>query len=209
MTNQSKILVTGATGKVGRHIVNGLLERNADFRAMARDPERANLPDGVEAVHGDLTDSNSMKDALENVETVFLLWMADDSHAPSAIEEISNHAGRVVYLSSEGVRDDTDDDGDDILASHARMEKLVEDSGVEWTFLRPTGFASNTLGWADDIRKDGVVHAFRRGTSFPHPREGHRRRRGSYAHRGRTRRKEAHHIRAGVARAVGAGTDHR
>ncbi len=159
MADKGKILVTGSTGKVGRHVVAGLLERGADFRAMARDLESANLPDGVETARGDLTDPDSLKPALEGVETVFLLWMADDSYASSAVAEISTQAKRVVYLSSEGVREDTDEGSGDILASHARMERLVEESGVEWTFLRPTGFASNTLGWAEDIRNDGVARA--------------------------------------------------
>ncbi len=159
MNEQGKVLVTGATGKVGREVVTGLLERGVDFRALARDPDNANLPDGVEVVRGDLTNPDALENALESVGVVFLLWAADDSYAPAAVEEISRHANRIVYLSSEGVRDDLDEGSDQITSSHANMERLIEASGLEWTFLRPTGFASNTLGWAEDIRTDGVARA--------------------------------------------------
>lgn len=159
MTEQHKILITGATGKVGRYVVSGLLERGANFRAMARNPEVANLPEDLEVVCADLTDPASLRDALEGVETVFLLWLADDFYAQATVEEISGHASRIVYLSSEGVRDEREEQGDPITQSHADMERLIAASGIKWTFLRPTGFASNTLEWAEGIRNEGVVRA--------------------------------------------------
>lgn len=159
MTNRSKILVTGATGKVGREVVAGLLERGVDFRVLARDPENANLPDGVEVVRGDLKDPDTLEAGLEGVEVVFLLWAADDSHAPAALGRLTKHATRIVYLSSMGVRDGLEEQADPINQSHADMERRIERSGLEWTFVRPSGFASNTLGWAEQVRTDGVVRA--------------------------------------------------
>lgn len=157
MTEQSRILVTGATGKVGRHVVFGLLDAGADFRALTRDPDAADLPDGVEVVRGDLSYPDTLEAALDGVDVVFLLWPTADDSAPAALDTIAKHARRVVYLSSAGVRDDLEQQADPINQSHADLERLVEHSGPEWTFLRPTGFATNTLGWAEQIRADGVV----------------------------------------------------
>ena len=159
MTEQSKVLVTGATGKVGREVVSQLLVAGADVRALVRDPDAANVPDGAEVVRGDLTVPDSLESALEGVEAVFLLWPVSGDHARGALDAIGRHASRVVYLSSMGVRDDRDLQADPINQSHADMERLIEGSTLEWTFLRPSGFASNTLGWAEQIRSSGVVRA--------------------------------------------------
>jgi uncharacterized protein YbjT (DUF2867 family) len=70
---------------------------------------------------------------------------------------VSKHARRIVYLSSMSVRDDLEEQADPISAFHADVERLIEKSGLEWTFLRCSGFATNTLGWAEQIRADGVV----------------------------------------------------
>lgn len=150
------ILVTGATGRVGGSALVQLLEHGAAVRALVRDPRRATLPDGVEAVHGDLADPDSLGPALDGVDSVFLVWptIAADHAAPAAVAMVAKHARRVVYLSANGVSADATDG---ILGSHAMMERLIENSGPEWTFLRPGGFAANTLGWAPQIRAEGVV----------------------------------------------------
>jgi len=148
MTEQRQILVTGATGKVGRHVVRQLLRTGtATVRALARDPEAAELPAGVEVVRGDLAVPATLDDALRGVDTVFLLWpFMTANGAPEVIDAIARHADRVVYLSATSA-----DDG-----FWGEIEKLIEKTGLEWTFLRPGGFMSNTLLWADQIR-DGVV----------------------------------------------------
>lgn len=160
VSEPKKILVTGATGNVGRNVVAELLEGGSEVRAMSRDPDSANLPDSVEAVRGDLREPDTMAAALEGMDSVFLLWAAsDDLVAPAVVDEISKHTSRVVYLSSMGVRDDLETQKDPINQSHANLERLIENSGLSWTFLRASGFASNTMGWATDIRENGVVHA--------------------------------------------------
>lgn len=148
MAEQRQILVTGATGKVGRHVVRQLLRSGtATVRALARDPEAAELPAGVEVVRGDLAVPATLDDALRGVDAVFLLWpfMTADG-APEVIDAIARHADRVVYLSATSA-----DDG-----FWGQIEKLIEKTRLEWTFLRPGGFMSNTLLWADQIR-GGVV----------------------------------------------------
>ncbi|TDC95370.1 NAD-dependent epimerase/dehydratase family protein [Nonomuraea deserti] len=147
-----KILVTGATGNVGRHVATQLAAAGLEVRALARDPARAQLP--VETVRGDLTSPETLEPALEGVESVFLLWPGTSAEsAAGTITAIAKHARRVVYLSAD-VEDLADDD--EPAYFHQGVERLIRHSGIGWTFLRPGGFAANTLMWADQIRQ-GVV----------------------------------------------------
>jgi uncharacterized protein YbjT (DUF2867 family) len=140
------ILVTGATGNVGRHVVAGLVAAGAPVRAVTRTPSR--VPAGVPVATGGITD---VPDMLDGVDRVFLLWPftnADD--APPVIAALAAaRVSQVVFLSARGVSDESP-------LFHARIERLIRDSGVGWTFLRAGGFATNTLEWADQVRA-GVV----------------------------------------------------
>jgi len=158
MTEQSKILVTGATGHVGRHVVSQLLGTGAPVRALVRNPDAAGLPGGVEVVRGDLSAPDALDACLDGVETVFLVWpFMTAEAAPAVLDAVTKHTRRIVYLSSMGVRDDRAQQAGPINAFHADIERLIKRSGLEWTFLRPSGFATNTLLWASRIRADGVV----------------------------------------------------
>ncbi|MFI7701811.1 NAD(P)H-binding protein [Nonomuraea sp. NPDC049480] len=142
-----KLLVTGATGNVGRHVVSQLAEAGLEVRALVRDPGRAGLP--VEMAQGDLTMPETLHPALEDVESVFLLWPAFTADgAAEVVEAIAKHARRVVYLSANAA--------DEPGTHYHEIERLIRNSGLGWTFLRPGGFAANTLGWAGQIRQ-GVV----------------------------------------------------
>jgi uncharacterized protein YbjT (DUF2867 family) len=141
------ILVTGATGNVGRHVVADLVAAGEPVRAVTRTPSR--VPDGVPVASGGITDVPSM---LDDVDRVFLMWPftnADD--APPVVSALAERVSHVVFLSARGVSDDSP-------LFHARIEKLLRDSGVDWTFLRAGGFATNTLEWADQVRT-GVVRS--------------------------------------------------
>ncbi|MEU8383307.1 NAD(P)H-binding protein [Streptosporangium sp. NPDC048865] len=141
------ILVLGATGTTGRQVVAQALEAGAEVRATARDPEAAGLPEGVEVARGDLTDPGSLRAPLDGAEAVFLLWpFATAEGMPAVLDVIATHARRVVYLSSAAVRD-----------HERRAERMIERSGLEWTFLRPHAFAANALRWAGQIRAGAVV----------------------------------------------------
>ncbi|MGR6913039.1 NAD(P)H-binding protein [[Actinomadura] parvosata] len=147
----SKILVTGATGNVGQHVVSQLAAAGIDVRALARRPERVQA--GVEAVQGDLTAPETLGPALKDVESVFLLWPGfTTGNAARTIEAIASagQVRRVVYLSA------LVPDSEAAAGHYAEIEGLIRRSGLGWTFLRPGGFAVNTLGWADQIRQ-GVV----------------------------------------------------
>jgi uncharacterized protein YbjT (DUF2867 family) len=155
MTFPSKILVAGATGTVGRELLTQLSERDIAVRALVHDPESADLPAGVELVRGDLADPASLHAPLEGVETMFFLWpftseRAASELAPAVIEAITQRVRRVVYLSADAATDNPD-------RFWARVERLIEGSAREFTFLRPTGFAKNTLMWASQIRGGEVV----------------------------------------------------
>lgn len=145
------ILVIGATGKVGRHVVSGLLERGAAVRALVRDPDAAGLPDGVDVVPGDLSDPRGLAENLEGVAAVFLVWpFFIGDGAGEVVDMLARHARRIVYLSAEAA-------GGRPESGWRAVESAIEHSAGEWTFLRPTGFAANTLMWADQIRESGVV----------------------------------------------------
>lgn len=152
------ILVTGATGNVGGHVASELQRIGADVRALVRDPDSAALPDGAQVVRGDLSIPETVAAALEGVESVFLVWpFFTAEEAPALLKTFSDHARRIVYLSSMGVRDDLEAQLDPINQFHADMEGLIERSPLEWTVLRASGFAASTLRWAPELRADGVV----------------------------------------------------
>ncbi|TPQ22167.1 NAD(P)H-binding protein [Streptomyces sporangiiformans] len=154
----SEILVTGATGNVGRQVVVQLLATGTAVRALARDPESAELPKGVKVVGGDLSEPDTLEGALTGSETVFLIWpFLTTEGALAVLEAIARHARRIVYLSSSGVNEGAERQTDPINQLHADMERLIEKSGLEWTVLRSNTIASNARGWAEQIRTTHVV----------------------------------------------------
>jgi len=154
------ILVTGATGNVGRQVVSELLRMDVDVRALTRHPDTADLPSDVEIIRGDPSDPHAVDAAVTGADAVFLMWpflrLTADDAAP-AIDVVRRHGARVVFLSSLAVRDDHEQQESPNTRFHADIEQLIERSGTEWTFLRCAGFATNTLMWAPEIRAGGVV----------------------------------------------------
>jgi uncharacterized protein YbjT (DUF2867 family) len=146
------ILVTGATGRTGRHVIAGLVAAGRDVRALVRDPARAALPAGVETAKGDLTDSGSLAAALQGVDAVYLMWRGLPVER-TVIDLVATHVRDVVYLPTD-VPDLSDDAR--AISFHQEIERRLRQSDVDWTFLRAIDFATNTLAWADQIR-GGVV----------------------------------------------------
>lgn len=155
------ILVVGATGNVGRQVVSQLLHTGASIRALCRNPQVAGLPSQVEVMAGDLTQPSTLDACLEGVDSVFLVWTASPDAVPAAIERIAKHARRIVFLSSpyqtahplfQAVQPNP------ISELHARIEGLIRESGMTWTFLRPGMFAANAAPWwSGQIRAGDVV----------------------------------------------------
>ncbi|MEU6583915.1 NAD(P)H-binding protein [Nocardia sp. NPDC046763] len=149
--------MVGATGNVGRQVVAQLVAAGVRTRALARDPETAGLPPGVEVVGGDLAEPESLATAAEGVDSVFLVWpFHGTAGAAQVLKVLAGHAQRVVYLSSTTVND-RGPQSDLIPQLHAEMEGLIEASGLPWTMLRADTLASNALAWAGQIRAGDVV----------------------------------------------------
>ncbi|WP_327581425.1 NAD(P)H-binding protein [Nonomuraea sp. NBC_00507] len=141
-------LVTGATGKAGRHVVEELLRLGHRVRALTRHPARASLPGQVEVAEGDLTDPDSVRPALRGVTGVHLLTVGGDDYAT-----LRTGPQLATMTAEAGVRRVT-------LLWNGRpgpVEEAFERGDVEWTRLQPVDFMSNTLGWAPDIRAEGRV----------------------------------------------------
>ncbi|MDV6263943.1 NAD(P)H-binding protein [Rhodococcoides yunnanense] len=149
-------LVTGATGRVGRHVVNRLLVAGENVRALTRDPKAADLPTETAIVGGDLSLPDSVVPAMRGVTALFLFPAG--SAAGAVLRTARDHGvRRVVMLSSSSVEYDTEVADNPIVSYHKELERQVVDSGLEWTLVRPCAFASNTLQWAQSVRSDGIV----------------------------------------------------
>src|SRR5215475_11789500 len=149
------IAVVGGTGRVGRQVAAQLRQRDLPVKVISRGLNPAEAPPGAEVARADLADPASLEPHLDGAEALFLLWPFTSpeltaSLAPKVAEVAARHAGRLVYLSAQPAADRPD-------SFWALVEKAIENSGVSWTFLRPTGFAANTLMWADQIRSGDVV----------------------------------------------------
>jgi uncharacterized protein YbjT (DUF2867 family) len=151
------ILVTGATGRVGRHVVRQLVQRGADVRVLVRDPSKADFPASVEVAQGDLLDIDSLRSAFTGVSTLFLLnAVAGDEFTQVLIAlNIARESGveRIVYLSVLH--------GDRWVnvphfAVKSGAERMTEQMGFSATILRPTYFIDNELMIKDVIVNHGV-----------------------------------------------------
>ncbi|MGC1212954.1 MAG: NAD(P)H-binding protein [Micromonospora sp.] len=148
------IVVTGATGNVGRPLVQALVSAGETVTAVSRKASAAGLPSGVRSVDADLGEPVTLRAALDGAEALFLLLSGDLLAAgdPSGILRLAREAGirRVVYLSSQGVA----------TGRHpGQMEETLAVSGMESTVLRPAGFHSNTVLWAETVRSGRKVVA--------------------------------------------------
>jgi uncharacterized protein YbjT (DUF2867 family) len=161
MAKKRTILVTGATGTVGKQVAIQLATAGVNVRALVRDPASATLPAGIEVAQGDLTDPDSLEQSMQDVDAVFLMWpFMSSTGAHAVLDVIKRNVRRVVYLSADGVRPEQKQQNGPILQFHAELEREVESSGLEWVLLHPASFASNTLNWASGIREGVVREAF-------------------------------------------------
>ncbi|MBP2339191.1 uncharacterized protein YbjT (DUF2867 family) [Saccharothrix coeruleofusca] len=147
------ILVTGATGTVGRCVVEQLAALGEPVRALTRNPSRATFPTGVEVVGGDLTKPAELP--LDDVTAVFLLAALDSEAVAEHAAALAERVPRVVFLSSSAVAVRRPGS----YETHEAVEKAIEQSGAEWTHLRPGEFMANKLVWASSIKSANVVRA--------------------------------------------------
>ncbi|MFJ1891233.1 SDR family oxidoreductase [Streptomyces sp. NPDC088170] len=162
------ILVTGATGNIGSALLEELRARGVGpLRGLTRDAARVAFPDGVEAMEGDFAEPASLKPAMAGVRSLFLVSRPGPD---TDILDVARQAGveHVVLVSSITAR------------THPRLgpagenlavERSLKASGMAWTILRPTQFASNALMWAAAVRGHETVRAPYADTALPtiHP----------------------------------------
>ncbi|MFB4271379.1 NAD(P)H-binding protein [Nonomuraea sp. GTA35] len=146
------ILVTGASGNVGSHVVRQLLEEGEKVRVITRHPSGQAFPDQVEVATGDLTQPQTLREALSGIErALFPVLQGVDGFL-----DVAKRAGlrHVVMLSSISV---TWSVPGWVGEAHLRLERSVQASGLPWTFVRPDGFTTNDLVWASQIIDGDVV----------------------------------------------------
>ncbi|WP_316234386.1 NmrA/HSCARG family protein [Bradyrhizobium sp. SZCCHNR1098] len=146
------ILVTGATGTVGRHVVDQLIKRGADVRALVRDPAKTSFPAGVAVAQGDLLDVDSLRSAFSGVSTLFLLNAVTPDEFTQALValNVAREAGiaRIVYLSV--IHSDVYVNVPHFAGKFA-VERMIEQMGLNATILRPAYFMTNDLTIKDVV----------------------------------------------------------
>ncbi len=159
MSCMNRILIIGATGNVGRQVLSQLLATGAQVRALTRNPDAARLPSQVEVVRGDLTVAETLDECLNGIDTVFLVWTAPPAAVAPALERFAKHARRIVFLSAPlKTPHPFFQQPNPARSLGERIERLIETSELQWTFLRPGMFAANALPWwAPQIRAGDVV----------------------------------------------------
>lgn len=149
-TRPLTVLVTGATGKVGRHLVRHLLTNGHNVRALTRRPDVAGLPAEVDLRLGDPSQPDAVADAARGADAAFWNWMGfDATGAAESLSALASEVEHVVYLSAAQLQHGTRGVMPGVWAD---VEDAVKATGTDWTFLRAGGFAANTFGWAEAIR---------------------------------------------------------
>ncbi|MER6134417.1 NAD(P)H-binding protein [Streptomyces sp. NPDC001815] len=154
-------VVTGATGNVGRSLVQALAAAGAQVTATARGISDADVPVGIEYTRADLADPESLRPVFDGADALFLQNGGASAHLLNPLDILdvakAGGVGRVVLLSSQGVATRPQS------ASHGRLGRSIEDavrqSGMAWTILRPGGFNSNAYAWAESVRARRTVAA--------------------------------------------------
>jgi uncharacterized protein YbjT (DUF2867 family) len=154
------ILVTGATGNIGRPLIDVLVGEGARVRAVTRNPQAAGLPADVEVVEGDPSRPETLASSLRGVSALFLNPAAVRDSAVELVA-LARKQGvkRVVALSAINVDDDLDKqpsryNGD----RNKEVEDTAVGSGLEWVSLRSSSYATNSIrAWGAQIRAGDVV----------------------------------------------------
>src|SRR5215510_5387814 len=158
------ILVTGATGNVGRELVPLLLDANQPVRVLIRDERKAaHLGDRVQRAVGDLDRPETLAQAMQGIDRLFLVTPVTQQVAN--LVEAAKHAG-VRHIVKQSTIEANRSLGPGRW--HREQERMIEDCGISWTFLRPTLMMVNTLQWwAHTILSQGCVYFPRTGQVPP------------------------------------------
>lgn len=145
-----RVLVTGATGRVGRHLVAELLQGGHEVRALTRDPGTAHFPEGVQAVGGDLAKVETLGSAFDGIDAIHFITFGGEDYA-----DLTNGADLVDLAERSGARRAT------VLGSWSStsVDTEVQRSTMGWTLLHPVEFMANMLDWADELKASGTMSA--------------------------------------------------
>jgi uncharacterized protein YbjT (DUF2867 family) len=148
MSIMPRTLVIGATGNIGREVVLHLAANDLPVRALTRNSDEASVPPQVELAQGDLTSPESLDRCLAGIDAVFLVWTAPlDAFGP-ALERIAKHVRRLVFLSAPlKTPHPFFQQPNPSRTQTEQIERMIEASGLDWTFLRPGMLASNSRHW--------------------------------------------------------------
>lgn len=170
------ILVTGATGNVGRQVVARLVGAGQSVRVMTRRPRTGSLPDSVEVVRADFERPGTWPAALDGVRSVYLFPFVYTATDHGFVDEaVKAGVTRFVVHSAAAAGFAAGTGGDGALGrhlaeereAHRAVERLVEASGAEWTHVRPGLLAANALRWADQIRTERMVSGPYASAGYP------------------------------------------
>lgn len=150
------IVVFGATGTVGGHVLGALRAQGAPVRAVARSQHKADAlaDDGVQAVVADITDPTGLQDALRGADHVFLATPASAGQVAlegTVVDALAGTSAHLVKLAALGYDAVPADEGIALAANHARVVEHARQVGVALTVLAPTGFMTNLLGSAGTV----------------------------------------------------------
>lgn len=157
------ILIVGATGTVGRYLLEELRARGASFRALVRSTEKALLLEqkGYAVAVGDLQDKESLRRAMQGVNKLFLL--SNPSEQQVTLQHNALVAARkagvshIVKVSALGT---TEHSPLQLARMHAQTEEEIRRSGIAWTFLHPHSYMQNLLSYVKQVREQGVLYSF-------------------------------------------------
>jgi uncharacterized protein YbjT (DUF2867 family) len=165
------ILITGATGNIGKELVHDLTARKADFKVMARSKEAAKAFEakGIKVAMGDYEHSGSYTDALAGVDQVFLLTVPrpDITRLEGEFLKACKAKGvkHIVRLSALGANPYV---SSGLLRCHGRCEAQLEDSGLAWTILRPSFFMQNLGNFmGPSVAKESTLYSCAGGAIVP------------------------------------------
>ncbi|GAA2012043.1 NAD(P)H-binding protein [Nocardiopsis rhodophaea] len=148
------VLVTGATGNIGRHVVQGLVDRGVNVRALTRDPRKAQMPEGVEVAQGDLARPDTLAPALEGATRMFLFPQAYRVPVPERLADYASSAGAVEAAEKAGVRRLV------VMSPEGGLVEAVQTTAMEWTIVNPGEFMLNKLDyWGPTIRTEGAARS--------------------------------------------------
>ena len=155
------ILVVGGTGTIGSEVVRLLKAENAPFRALVRDPAKADAlkAQGVETVAGDLRRRETLPDALQGIDKVFVV-------TPLVLDQVQMRAALIAAAKTAGVRHVVMSTGIGAAPDapvqigrwHGENQKQLRSSGMAWTFVQPGFFMQNLLMYREAIRDKGEFY---------------------------------------------------